>query len=51
MLLEFTEEQLHIIDKALQQMPFYLVAPLIDDINKQIASAPQDADTKQDIQT
>ena len=36
MKIEFTTEQLIIIDKALQQMPFYLVAPLIADINKQL---------------
>ncbi len=34
--LKFTQEQLGIIDKALQQMPFCLAAPLIQEINKQI---------------
>ncbi len=34
--LNFTQEQLGVIDKALQQIPFYLAAPLIQEINKQI---------------
>lgn len=36
MKLEFTNEQLIILDKALQQMPYYLAAPIIESINQQI---------------
>lgn len=34
----FTEEQLAIIDRALQEMPFKMVAPLYVEINKQVAA-------------
>lgn len=34
--LTFTAEQLTIIDQALQQMPYGVVAPLIANINAQI---------------
>lgn len=36
MTLTFTNEQLAIIDRALGQMPYAQVAPLIADINRQI---------------
>ena len=36
--LQFTEQQLLIIDKALQQMPYGMVAALIAEINKQISA-------------
>jgi len=36
MTLEFTEQDLQILDKALQQMPYGVVAELIFRINKQI---------------
>jgi hypothetical protein len=36
MKIEFTIEQLGVVDRALQQIPYYLAAPLIADINKQI---------------
>ena len=35
--LEFTAEQMAVLDKALQQMPYYLAAPVIATINRQIA--------------
>lgn len=35
--LVFNAEQLVAIDKAIQQMPYYIAAPLIAEINKQIA--------------
>lgn len=34
----FTTEQLVMIDKAIQQMPYYMAAPLLNEINKQIES-------------
>ena len=37
MQLEFTVEQIQILDKALQQMPYGMVAQLIHDINRQLA--------------
>lgn len=37
MRLEFTIEQLAVLDKALQQMPYYMAAPVIASINKQLA--------------
>lgn len=39
MTLTFTNEQLAIIDRALGQMPYAQVAPLIADINRQITDA------------
>lgn len=36
MKLEFTEQDLVILDKALQQMPYGVVASLINKINSQI---------------
>lgn len=37
MQIDFTLNELQILDKALQQMPYYLAAPIIANINKQIA--------------
>lgn len=34
-----TEEQLAIIDRALAQMPYGMVAPLVAEINRQLAEA------------
>jgi len=34
--LEFTEQQLLILNQALQELPFKLAAPLFESINKQI---------------
>lgn len=36
--LEFTEEQIQILDKALQEIPFKFASPLVNEINKQIAA-------------
>jgi len=36
MKLEFTLEQLGVLDKALQQMPYFLAAPVIASINQQL---------------
>ncbi|UNY40278.1 hypothetical protein KLEP181_gp24 [Paracoccus phage vB_PmaP_KLEP18-1] len=39
--LTLTDEQLAIIDRALAQMPYGMVAPLVNEINRQLsASAP-----------
>ena len=37
--LTLTHEQLVIIDKALSQMPYGMVAPLVAEINRQLAEA------------
>ena len=43
----FTTEQLVVLDKALQQMPYYMAAPLISHINTQIqAGFDKSLDTK-----
>jgi len=39
MTLTFTPEQLAVIDRALQAMPYHMAAPLIAEINRQIAEA------------
>lgn len=39
MTLTFTPEQLAVIDRALQAMPYHMVAALIADINCQLAEA------------
>ena len=36
MKLEFSPEQISVLDKALQQLPYYVAAPLIKHINAQI---------------
>lgn len=45
MKLEFTLQQLAIIDKALQQLPYYLAAPLIMEVNKQLEDQKQAMET------
>jgi hypothetical protein len=35
--LTFTEQQLLVIDRALQEMPFKVAAPILGEINRQIA--------------
>ena len=37
MQIDFTYEQLGVLDKAVQQLPYFMGAPLIAHINKQIA--------------
>ena len=37
MTFEFTEQDLQVLDKAIQQLPYYLAAPLLKKINEQIA--------------
>jgi hypothetical protein len=34
--INFTQDELKIIDQALQQIPYYAAKPIIDNINKQI---------------
>ena len=36
MKINFTPEQLSILDKAIQQLPYYMAAPLIQHINLEI---------------
>jgi hypothetical protein len=40
--LTFTAEQLAILDRALQQLPYHLAAPLLNEINRQIAETQGD---------
>jgi len=43
MTFEFTEQDLQVLDKAIQQLPYYLAAPLLKKINQQIQDAsPQE---------
>lgn len=44
MKIEFTIEQIGILDQAVQQLPYYIAAPLIAHINKQIAEQKQAMD-------
>jgi hypothetical protein len=37
--IHFTQEQLGIIDQALQQLPYKLAAPMIDHVNKEIQAS------------
>jgi hypothetical protein len=37
MVLEFTDQEIQTIDKAIQQLPYCLAIPLITTINRQIA--------------
>jgi hypothetical protein len=50
MKLEFTLEHLSILDKALQQMPYGMVAPMIHSINKQLADQQKVMDTLTQLQ-
>ena len=49
--LVFTPEQLSIIDQALQQMPYFKVAPLINDINRQLSEATEAMKTANNLST
>lgn len=43
----FTAEQLVVIDKAIQQLPYHVAAPLITEINKQIQAQRNADDIKE----
>jgi precorrin-4 methylase len=45
MQIDFTIEQLSVLDKAIQQLPYYVAAPLIAHINKEIEKQKQVMDT------
>jgi hypothetical protein len=45
--LQFSEDELMVLDKALQQMPYYLAAPIIESINRQI-NAQRNQEKKND---
>jgi hypothetical protein len=45
MKIDFNIEQLSILDKALQQLPYYLAAPLINHINKELEKEKAIMDT------
>lgn len=39
---QFTNEELKVLDKALQQLPYFMSAPVINSINKQIYDQTQE---------
>lgn len=45
MKIDFSIEQLSVLDKAIQQLPYYVAAPLIQHINKELAKQKQIMDT------
>jgi len=45
MQIDFTLDQLAVLDKAIQQLPFYVAAPLIAHINKEIEKQQKIMDT------
>lgn len=49
MQIDFTFEQLSILDKAIQQLPYYLAAPLVKHINDQLAAQQKIMDTPVDL--
>jgi hypothetical protein len=44
--LTFTQEQLQILDRALQQLPYYMAQPVIAEINRQIEAQAANAAEK-----
>lgn len=50
MQIDFTIEQLSILDKAVQQLPYYIAAPLISHINKEIEKQQNIMDTPVEIE-
>jgi hypothetical protein len=45
MQIDFTLDQLTLLDKAIQQLPFYAAAPLIAHINEELEKQKQIMDT------
>lgn len=45
MQIDFSLEQLGVLDKAIQQLPYYLAAPLVEHINKEIEKQQKINDT------
>jgi hypothetical protein len=45
MKIEFTLDQLSVLDKALQQLPYHMAAPLIQSINAQLIEQKKIMDT------
>jgi hypothetical protein len=45
MQIDFSLEQLGHLDRAIQQLPFYIAAPLIEHINKEIRKQQEIMDT------
>lgn len=50
MQIDFTFEQLGILDKAIQQLPYYVAAPLVAHINRQIAEQQKIMETPVDAE-
>lgn len=48
MQIDFTLEQLNVLDRAIQHLPFYVAAPLIDHINKELEKQQRSMDTPLD---
>ena len=49
MKIDFTIDQLGILDKAIQQLPYYMAAPLIDHINKELTKEKELMNTPIDM--
>lgn len=45
MQIDFTVEQLVVLDKAIQQLPYYVAAPLISHINRELEKQQKVMDT------
>lgn len=45
--LKFTEQQIAVLDRALQDLPFKFAAPLIKTINEQLVSQRKEADASE----
>lgn len=45
--ISFTVEDLHVIDAALAEMPYRIATPIINKINRQLATSHSDDDGEQ----
>ncbi len=45
--ISFTIEDLQVIDAALAEIPYRIAAPIINKINKQLATSPSDDEEEQ----
>lgn len=50
MKLDFTLDELGVLDKAIQQMPYYIAAPLINKINTQLQEQKKEMDIPIDLE-
>ena len=49
MLLEISEQHLQIIDAALMELPYKIVRPVFDELNRQLFEKKQETDEKIDV--